>query len=147
MRKAMEKANIDYIGKWPVDPKEARRKKRLIHITPQDHLHLIHGDKEHILISLVVSNEYMHLGLITIPPGGYSEIEEHKGEEALSVLQGTLVVRTFEPGEELDKEKTSHMSYTVHCGEKLFIPERIKHCYKNFGEDVVKAYFAVAPQL
>ena len=89
----------------------------------------------------------MHLGLITIPTGGYSEVEEHDGEEALSVLQGTLVIRIFEPGEEMDINKTSQISYTVYCGEKLFIPKGVIHSYKNFGNDVVKAYFAIAPKL
>jgi quercetin dioxygenase-like cupin family protein len=145
--KALEKPNVEYVGRWPVDPEEARQAKRLIHITPADHLHLIHGADQHVLVSLIVSNEYVTLGLITIPPGGYSEIEDHDGEEALAVLQGTLVVRTFKPGEELDLEKASHMSLTVRCGEKLFLPFGVKHCYKNFGEDVVKAYFAVAPRL
>lgn len=145
--KALEKANVEYIGCWPVDPEAARQAKRLIHITPADHLHLIHGNDQHILISLIVSNEYVTLGLITIPPGGYSEIEDHEGEEALEVLEGTLVVRTFEPGEELNLKKTSHMSLTIHCGETLYIPSGVKHSYKNFGEDMVRAYFAVAPSL
>ena len=145
--KALDKPNIEYIGRWPMDPLEARKKKRLIHITPEGHLHLIHGAGQHILVSLAVSNEYVSLGVLTIPPGGYSEIEDHDGEEALSVLQGTLVVRTFEPGEELDTKKTSQMSLTARCGEKVFIPRGIKHCYKNFGEDTVRAYFAVAPRL
>jgi quercetin dioxygenase-like cupin family protein len=145
--KALEQANVEYIGRWPVDPEQAREAKRLIHITPADHLHLIHGSGQHILVSLVVSNEYVTLGLITIPPGGYSEIEDHDGEEALEVLQGTLVVRTFKPGEELDLTKASHMSLTVRQGEKLYLPSGVKHCYKNFGEDAVKAFFAVAPRL
>jgi gentisate 1,2-dioxygenase len=145
--KALEKANVEYIGCWPVDPNEARQAKRLIHITPAEHLHLIHGNDQHILVSLIVSNEYVTLGLITIPPGGYSGIEDHEGEEALEVLQGTLVVRTFKPGEEFDLEKASHMSLTVRRGEKLYLPSGVKHCYKNFGEDVVRAYFAVAPRL
>ena len=144
--KALDKPNLEYVGHWPVDPEEARAKKRLIHITPNEHLHLIHGADQHILVSIVISNEYVTLGLLTIPPGGWSEIEDHDGEEALQVLQGTLVVRTFEPGEELDTEKASHMSLTVHCGERLYLPKGMKHCYKNFGEDTIKAYFAVAPR-
>ena len=145
--KANDRPNVDYIGRWPMDPVEARKAKRLVPITPSEHLHLIHGRDQHVLVSLIVSNEHVTLGLLTIPPGGYSEIEDHDGEEALAVLQGTLVVRTFAPGEELDLEKASHMSLTVRCGEKLYLPKGVKHCYKNFGEDVVKAYFAVAPRL
>ena len=145
--KALDKPNTEYIGRWPMDPDEARKNRRLIHITPEDHLLLIHGASQHILVSLAVSNEYVSLGLLIIPPGGYSEIEEHDGEEALAVLQGTLVVRTFEPNEEADLTKTSHMSLTARCGEKVFIPQGIKHCYKNFGDDTVKVYFAVAPRL
>jgi quercetin dioxygenase-like cupin family protein len=144
---AHDRPNTDYIGHWPVDPEGARAAKRLIAISPTEHLHLIHGRDQHILVSLIVSNEHVTVGLLTIPPGGFSEIEGHDGEEALEVLQGTLVVRTFDSGEELDTEKASHMSLTVRCGEKLYLPRGMKHCYKNFGEDSVRAFFAVAPAL
>ena len=144
--KALERSNLDYLGRWPVEPAAARAARRLVHITPADHLHLIHGRSQHVLVSVVVSNEHVTLWLLTIPPGGWSEIEGHDGEEALAVLDGTLVVRTFGPGEEHDTEKTSQMSLTVHRGEKAYIPKGVRHSYKNFGEDVVRAYVAIAPR-
>jgi gentisate 1,2-dioxygenase len=144
--KSLDGTNLSHVGRWPVDPREARAARRLVHITPTDHLHLIHGLTQHVLVSVVVSNEHVTLWLLTIPPGGWSEIEGHDGEEALSVLEGTLVIRTFAPGEELDSEKTSQLSLTVHRGEKAFLPRGVKHSYKNFGEDVVRAYVAMAPR-
>lgn len=53
--------------------------------------------------------------------------------------KGTLAMRTFEPDEELDKEKASHVSLTIRGGEKLYLPRGVKHSCKNFGDDVVKA--------
>jgi gentisate 1,2-dioxygenase len=144
--KALDRPNLEYLGRWPVDPRQARASRRLIHITPADHLHLIHGSNQHVQLSVVVSNEHVTLWVLTIPPGGWSEIEGHDGEEALAVLQGTLVIRTFAPDEELDLEKTSQLSLTVHRGEKAYIPKGMKHSYKNFGEDVVRAYVAIAPR-
>jgi quercetin dioxygenase-like cupin family protein len=144
--KALEQSNLGYLGRWPVDPAAARAARRLIPVTPADHLHLIHGRSQHVLISVIVSNEHVTLLLLTIPPGGWSEIEGHDGEEALALLEGTLVIRTFAPGEEQDLSKTSQMSLTVHRGEKAFIPKGVKHSYKNFGEDVVRAYVAIAPR-
>jgi quercetin dioxygenase-like cupin family protein len=145
--KALERSNLDYLGRWPVDPAAARAARRLIPITPADHLHLVHGRDQHVLVSVIVSNEHVTLRLLTIPPGGWSEIEGHDGEEALALLEGTLVIRTFAPGEENDREKTSQLSLTVHPGEKAYLPKGVKHSYKNFGEDVVRAYVAVAPRM
>jgi gentisate 1,2-dioxygenase len=144
--KALDGPNLAYLGRWPVDPKEARTARRLVPITPADHLHLIHGRSQHVLVSVVVSNEHVTIWLLSIPPGGWSEIEGHDGEEALAVLEGTLVIRTFAPGEERDLEKTSQLSLTVHCGEKAYLPRGVKHSYKNFGEDAVRAYVAIAPR-
>jgi len=144
--KALEGSNLSHLGRWPVHPQQARAARRLVHITPADHLHLIHGRSQHVLVSVVVSNEHVTLWVLTIPPGGWSEIEAHDGEEALAVLDGTLVIRTFAPGEERDTEKTSQLSLTVHRGEKAFLPRGVKHSYKNFGEDVVRAYVAMAPR-
>ena len=144
--KALEGSNLSHLGRWPVHPQQARAARRLVHITPADHLHLIHGRSQHVLVSVVVSNEHVTLWVLTIPPGGWSEIEAHDGEEALAVLDGRLVIRTFAPGEEQDTEKTSQLSLTVHRGEKAFLPRGVKHSYKNFGQDEVRAYVAMAPR-
>jgi gentisate 1,2-dioxygenase len=141
------RANTDYLGKWPVDGAKSRKEKKLMVIRKDDHLHLIHGRKQHVLISMIVSNDYMHVGLITIPIGGYSEMETHPGDETLYALEGDLTVRTLKPNEKEDKKSASHMSHRIEQGEKMLIPEGTQHQYINFTNAPIKIFFAVAPKL
>jgi len=141
------RANVDYLRKWPVDGAKIRKEKRLVTIRENNHLHLIHGREQHVLISMIVSNDFMNVGLITIPVGGYSEMESHHGDETLYALEGDLTVRTVGPGEKEDKKSASYMSHQIHQGEKMLIPEGTQHQYINFTEEPVKAFFAVAPKL
>ena len=140
-------ANVDYLGKWPLSGKEARREKRLIPITPDKHLHLIHGKEQHVLVSMIVSNDYLNVGLLTVPVNGRSDFETHAGDETLYVIEGELVVHTLKPGEVYDEKSASHMSHLVHQDQKMLIPEGVRHRYLNFTNDPVKVYFAVAPKL
>ena len=141
------RANTDYLGKWPVDGAKVRKEKRLVVIRQDDHLHLVHGRKQHVLISMIVSNDFMNVGLITIPVGGYSEMESHPGDETLYALEGDLTVRTIGPDEKEDKKSASYMGHQIQQGEKLLIPEGTRHRYINFTEEPVKVFFAVAPRL
>lgn len=140
---------LESIGKWPVDGEEVRRRKQLVRITPDRHFHMIHGEKQHVLVSLIVSNDYMSIGLLTIPPNAHSELETHAGDEALLVLHGKLVVRTVQASisVEQDRKNVSHICYQIDEQEKCLIPEGTRHQYINFTDDVVKVFFSVAPRL
>jgi len=46
---------------------EARRKKQIFVIKPAQTLDVIHGSEKHMLVSFVVSNDFIHFGLMTIP--------------------------------------------------------------------------------
>jgi len=96
---------------------------------------------------MIVSNDYLNVGLMTIPVGGYSEMESHPGDETLCALEGNLTVRTIGPEEKEDRKSASCMSHQIHQGEKMLIPEGTRHQYINFTEHPVKAFFAVAPRL
>ena len=136
--------NLEHIGKWPIDGEEARRRKRMILIRPDDTLKVIHGRENHILVSFFVSNNYIHFGTMTIPVGKHSDEEAHKGDEVLSVLQGTLIVQVFD---ENDSESVLKNVYKVQKHEKFFIPENSKHRYLNLSGEVVKFLFSIAPDL
>ncbi|MEK6647451.1 MAG: hypothetical protein AABY84_12345 [Candidatus Firestonebacteria bacterium] len=138
-------ANIDFVGKWPISGKEARAKKQLVPINPEKHLHLIHGNKNHILISLMVSNDYINYGIGKISIASYSDPEEHQGDEVLYVLEGTLVVRTFEANENMDS--VSKVSYEICKGEKFLIPGKVKHQYFNFNDKLIKFLFGVSGKI
>ncbi|MFQ6066999.1 MAG: cupin domain-containing protein [bacterium] len=140
-------ANVDYLRKWPVDGAKSRREKRLVVIKQDNHLHLIHGQKRHVLVSIIVSNDYLSAGLLTIPVGGYSEMEIHSGDETLYALEGDLTVRTIGSEEKEDEKSATHMSHLVEQGEKMLIPEGTRHQYLNFTNAPLRMFFAVAPKL
>jgi len=87
----------------------------------------------------------MHAAILTIPVGGNSEVESHKGDEALYVLEGDLVVRLVSEEESEDKKSAVYGSHHIHCGEKCLIPEGVKHQYLNFTSRVVKVFVAMGP--
>lgn len=141
------KPNHKSLYKWPVEGKKAREDKILFHLTPHQQLPLIHGRKRHVLFSFIVSNDYMHVAVLTIPAGGYSEVESHKGDEASYVLEGELVVRLVSKEESEDEKTAVYESYHVHEGEKCLIPEGIKHQYINFTSRVTKVFVVIGPRL
>jgi gentisate 1,2-dioxygenase len=104
-------------------------------------LRLIHGEKNRIYVILYVSNDYLHVGEFIIPAGGPSvrgsDIEYHKGDEVLYVVDGPVSI--FLP-------ETKH-TFEVQEGSAFTIPEGVKHQYVNFTSKTVKAVFAVAPEI
>jgi quercetin dioxygenase-like cupin family protein len=140
----MESA-LDKLGSWPIPGEEARKNGRMIHIPREKALRVIHGKKNHFLMSFFISNNYVHFGTIQIPKGIYSDPETHKGDEVLFVLKGTLTVQAFNNNN--DDESVLHESYEIDEGEQFLMPEGVKHRYLNFSNNVVEALFAIAPEL
>ena len=139
------KPGIAGLGRWPALGSELRQAKQLTPIKPEDQLPLIHGKERHVLFSFVVSNDYMHLAVLTVPVSGLSELESHKGDEILAVLKGTLVVRV--PADNDNPKDATYASYQIKEGEKFFIPEGVRHQYMNFTNEEVKVYVAIGPGL
>jgi len=137
--------SLDQLGKWPLSGEEARRNNRLVCIPPDKSLNVIHGKKNHILISFFVSNDYLHFGILQIPQGTYSDPEEHKGDEVIFVIKGKLTVQTYEKG--YDDKSLLHSTYDIAKEEQFLIPEGVRHRYLNFSKGVVKAVFGIAPAL
>jgi mannose-6-phosphate isomerase-like protein (cupin superfamily) len=136
--------HLDNIGRWPVEGQKARKNKRMILIRPDDTLKVIHGKKNHTLVSFFVSNDFIHFGTMTIPVGKYSDPETHKGDEVIFVLDGTLIVHVYETGSEDSALKNV---YKIQKNEKFLIPEKHKHRYLNLEKGVVRFLFGVAPEL
>ncbi|MFB0547198.1 MAG: cupin domain-containing protein [Anaerolineae bacterium] len=139
------KRNLDSLGRWPAAGPELRAALQLTPIRPSDQLALIHGEDRHVLFSFVVSNDYMHLALLTVPVAGASELESHRGDEVLAVLEGELVIRIPQPDE--DPADATYASHLAQEGRKFLIPEGVPHQYLNFTNRPVRAYVAVGPEL
>ncbi len=137
--------NINDLGKWPLVGQKAREDGRLIHISRDRWLKVIHGKKNHILLGFFISNDFVHFGKLKIPVGIHSDPETHEGDEVLFVLKGSLTVQAYEDDD--DGESVLHKTYKVDTGEQFFMPEGIRHRYINFSNEVVEAIFGIAPEL
>jgi uncharacterized RmlC-like cupin family protein len=134
--------NIDMLGKFPVEGKDARKKPvQFYHIPRNEMLRTIHGETYPISLTFYVSNDFINVGELVIPPGGKgvraSEPDSHAGDEAMYAEVGPIVVLFPDTGE----------TFEVKDGETLYIPEGMKHMYMNYSSNVVKGIFAVAPKL
>jgi mannose-6-phosphate isomerase-like protein (cupin superfamily) len=138
--------NLDALGSWPAPGPELRRAKQLTIIRPEDQLALLHGKQRHVLFSFVVSNDFMHLAVLTVPVAGVSEFETHAGDEVINVLEGELCVRISASADERSDDAT-YPHFRLNSREKMLIPAGVRHQYLNFTNEVVKAYVAIAPGL
>ncbi len=139
------KSGFDLLGQWPVSGEEARRDGRMLRIPPDQWLHFVHGQRNHMLASFFVSNDLMHEGMLTLPPGSHSDVESHAGDEVLFVLEGTLVVNIHD--ESRAGFSVSVEGLQVPQGYKCLVPEGVKHQYFNLSDRVTRLIFAVAPGL
>lgn len=141
----MTKSRLDLLGQWPVPGKELREKKEMMIVKSDETLDLIHGKDNHVLVSFFVSNDFIHFGTMTIPVNGASDYEDHKGDEFIYCLEGTISIVVHEDTEVV--ESLRFYRYEVKKGQCFFIPERMKHRYINLSDDTCKLMFSIAPEL
>jgi mannose-6-phosphate isomerase-like protein (cupin superfamily) len=138
------KTYLDRIGQWPANCPELRREGTMLHLTPENMLHFVHGKDNHTRVSFFLSNDKEHIGIHTITPNHMSDPETHRGDEVLLVLEGRLQVRVAGPDD--IPESVSHLAYEVNEGEKFFIPEGVEHQYFNLSDRLLRFLFVVAPE-
>lgn len=132
------------LGTWPVPGPEAREKKQMIPVGSGQTLDVIHGEENHVLMSFFVSNDFVHVGKMTIPANGCSDPETHRGDEVLLCLEGTVSIFLPKEGQE---EAVSTERYEVRTGERFFIPEGVNHQYFNLTAHICQVLLSVAPEL
>ncbi len=137
--------SIDSIGFWPIEGKHLRKLKQLTVIKEDDQLPLIHGENSHILYSFIVSNDYMNIGIVSVPTNTTSEAENHKGDKLLHAIEGQLCVRVIEENENLDNNTID--AFNIYKGQSMLIPQGYSHQIINFGNEMGKAFFAIGPQV
>lgn len=130
----------ELLGRWPMARPEVEKKAweegGLVTIRPGDCLHLIHGDKNPILVALLISTDEITVGTINLLPGRMAEPETHPGDQALFVMEGRLNV--YLPD--------TYDWFELHPRDSLFLPEGTAHQYCNMSDAPVKFFFTVAPR-
>lgn len=135
----------DYIGNWPPETEEARKEKKFLVITPEKALKVIHGKKQKNKVSFFISNDKVHVGILTLNKGRITDPEVHKGDEALWAIKGNIQVKVFKEDE--DEKAVFTEVFMVRENQKLLIPEGYKHQYFNLSAGTSEALFAIAPGL
>lgn len=130
---------VELLGNWP-DQSIDELERRLnsggpVTVRPETALHLIHGDRNPRLVSILASSPEMTAGSFAIRGGTHSDAERHAGDEVVFALDGRLNVHLPDSGDWFELNR-------LDC---LFIPEGIAHEYWSYGADRVTAAFSVVP--
>lgn len=133
---------INHIGHWPVDGEFLRQDPRYLYVIDEKKkLNVINGLENPYLMKFAVSNDLIHFGELVLPSGGVgcriSELESHKGETAIFVLDGTLSFVMEE----------SRETFKIEKDEVMFIPAGMEYRMINNWETSAHAIFVIAPEL
>ena len=133
----------DY-GKWPVDPAKARENLELVKISRDSWKHLVHGQKKHVHVSVLLSTDYAQVGHIRLYPGSYSELENHAGDEAIYMLKGKMAIRVVtDPDLQADAANANRQHFELSEGEAFLIPEGFVHQYVNLTDEESVFFFGI----
>jgi mannose-6-phosphate isomerase-like protein (cupin superfamily) len=135
----------DHIGNWPPETEEARKEKKYLVITPEKALKVIHGKKQKNKVSFFISNDKVHVGILTLNKGRLTDPEVHKGDEALWAIKGNIQIKVFKEDE--DEKAVFTEVFMVRENQKFLIPEGYKHQYFNLSAGTSEILFAIAPKL
>ena len=132
----------DDIGRWPVPGPQSRQDPLLFyHIREEDKLLNVHGTEYPMLIKLAVSNDVVHVGEFILPAGGLSsrasEPDAHKGDCLLYIAEGPITVYLPDTAD----------AYDVQVDEAFLVPAGVRYQLINYTAGVIKAVFAIAPEL
>ena len=136
---------LTMLGNLPSVDSSREQGRDMTAIRKGEALNLIHGETNHVLVSFYVSNDTLHSGLMTVPAGGRSDPEAHKGDEVTYCLRGRASVLIA--GHERDSTSVEAERYEVRPGDRLLIPEGVEHRYINFAEETAELLFTIAPEL
>ena len=85
------------------------------------------------------------VGILTLTRGKLSDVEIHRGDEALWVLEGNIQIRAWKAD---DEEDTVFQScHSLRTNDKFLIPEGYKHQYFNLSDGTAKILFTISPDL
>ena len=135
----------DFLGNWPPDIGQARKEKRLLVVPPEGALKVIHGRKHKNKVSFFISTDKVHVGVLTLNKGKFTDPETHEGDEALWAIKGDIQVKILKEGE--DEKAVFTEVYMVRENQKFLIPQGYRHQYFNLSAGTSEILFTIAPGL
>lgn len=132
---------MDKLGQFPVNGEEARKTGTFYKVTSDQALRVVTGKKTPGLLKFFISNDVVNMGEVILPSGGIgprqTEYDVHDGDAVFYVKNGPITFFFKETKEVFYVEKD----------EFAFIPKGNEYKMINYGSDVAKAVFIVAPRL
>ena len=136
---------LDNLGNYPKNIKDAIKNKEILITSEKEGLNFIQGGKNHQKISLLISNDTTHAGIITVSGGKHSDIEKHEGDEVFWVLKGGIQVKAWKDGD--GQTTVFQKCYSLNKDEKFLIPKGYKHQYFNLESKTAKILYTISPKL
>lgn len=134
------------LGCFPISGKMARKEKKIYLIRKEETLRFIQeGYNGHLFLSFYVSNDFLHIGKLTIPAGIFSKPERHGGDEIIYCLKGNISVLIYDKDQ--DPDSITKKRLEAKQGERVFVPKGVSHQYYNFETFSSELIFTIAPNL
>jgi quercetin dioxygenase-like cupin family protein len=129
----------ELLASWPERRAEelARRAREggPVTVGPATALHLVHGERLPLLVSILTSSPDLTGGTFSLGGGSHSEPERHPGDEVVFALTGRLNVHLPDSGD----------WFELNALDCLYLPEGTAHEYWSYGAETATAAFCVAP--
>lgn len=138
---------LNNLENWPKNIAESVKNKEILVISEKEALNLIHGRENQNKISFYISNDKVHVGILTLTGGKFSDAEHHNGDEALWVLDGEVQIKLWKEEEKEEAENVFQECFHLNTNDKFLIPEGYKHQYFNLSSGSAKILFAISPDL
>ena len=125
-----------WLGRWPTDRETARAAATMEVVGERDVLWRLEGN-ERVLVGIRVSTERVTIGTIHLRPGQRSDIQTHRGDECVFMLEGEAGIRM--------PESDGQSWFELRPEDGMYIPEDVPHRYQSFSGRPATLFFIVAP--
>jgi len=124
------------LGRWPLAQKETSFTMRVLR--EADVLWRLEGDRQQVLVGILVSTEHFTIGKIRLLPGQSTGTRAHGGDLALYVLDGQMNVKL--------PEHDGPSWFEMKPKDGFFVPQGTRYEIHNIIGRPLEAMFGVAPQ-
>jgi mannose-6-phosphate isomerase-like protein (cupin superfamily) len=127
----------DWLRGWPMNQAETRSQASFRVLREADLLWRLDGNGQQGLVGLIAATEHLTVGKVQLLPGQQTEVQAHRGDESLYLLEGSLNIRT--------PENDGQRWFELKPKDGFYLPQGTPHQYYNMSNQPVSFIFGVAP--
>lgn len=125
------------LGRWPAARAESAQEQTLHVLREADVLWRLEGCTQHTPVGLLATTEHITVGKMHLLPSRHTDVEIHRGDEALYLLDGLLQVRL--------PANDGQRWFELAPADGFYIPEGVPHQYYNMSGQPATLLCGVAP--